>query len=49
MNNRGPGPLNLNSIICSSEHFSSFFSFSKVFCRVKTNEVKVDCDLKLVQ
>ena len=44
---RGPGTLDSNSIICSIS-ISPNLVFSKAFCRVKTDEMEVDCYLKLV-
>ena len=39
------GPFNSNSLICSIIIFISvfFFFLSKVFRRVKTGEVEIDC------
>ena len=44
---RGPGTLDSNSIICSISISRANF-FSKAFCRVKTDEMEMDCYSKLV-
>ena len=43
----GQVTLDSNSIICSINIFPSYV-FSKAFCRVKTDEMEVDCYFKLV-
>ena len=46
MYNQEPGTLDLTSIICSIGISPAKF-FSKAFCGVKTDEMEVNCYLKL--